>query len=114
MNRRWALALPATREAKSASERERVTTLISFFFFFFPFNSYDRHTISLLASRGSTLANLADLLQVEVPALLLAAGVLDVEADDGLGLLDGILALGGIGLEGSVDRVERGGRGESI
>lgn len=25
MNRRWALALPATREAKSASERERVT-----------------------------------------------------------------------------------------
>ena len=29
MNRRWALALPATREAKSASERERVTTSVS-------------------------------------------------------------------------------------
>lgn len=71
-------------------------------------------TISLAALRGGALANLALLLQIEVPALLLALAVLQVEGDDGLGLLDGILALGGIGLERLVDRVKGGGGGEGI
>lgn len=49
-----------------------------------------------------------------MPCLLLAVLVLEVEGDDGLGLFDGVLALGGVGLEGGVDHVEGGGGGESV
>lgn len=73
-----------------------------------------RLTISLAASRGSALAHLTLVLQVEVPALLLALGVLQVEGDDGLGRVDGVLALALVGLEGLVDGVERGGGGEGV
>lgn len=73
-----------------------------------------RLTISLATGRGSTLAHLALVLQVEVPALLLTLGVLQVEGDDGLGGVDGVLALALVGLEGLVDGVERGGGGEGI
>jgi hypothetical protein len=71
-------------------------------------------TISLLAGRSSTLADLAFLLEVEVPALFLAAGVLQVESNDSLGILDGVLALGFVALEGSVDRVESRGGVETV
>lgn len=71
-------------------------------------------TISLAASGSSTLTNLALVLQVEVPALLLALGVLHVESDDGLGAVDGLLATSLIALEGLLDHVERGGGGVGI
>ena len=71
-------------------------------------------TISLATSGGGTLADLALVLQVEVPAGLLALLVLQIEGNDGLGLVDGVLALGGIGLERLVDRVEGGGGRQGI
>lgn len=71
-------------------------------------------TISLSTLGGDTLANSTLLLEVEVPGLFLAAGVLEVESNDGLGLVDGVLALSGVGLEGRVDHVERGGGGELV
>lgn len=113
MKRRCALALPETREAKSASERLRVTaaSLAS------AFDSKmmgRRLTISLAALRSSALADSAVLLQIQVPALLLAVGILDRERDNGLGLVDGLLARGLVALEGLVDHVERGGGGESV
>jgi hypothetical protein len=71
-------------------------------------------TVSLGTSGGGTLANLAFVLQVEVPAGLLTLLILQVEGDDGLSLVDGVLALGGIGLQRLVDRVEGDGCGEGI
>lgn len=87
------------------------------FHFIFLFSRYPfrrKLTISLSALRGGTLANNTLLLEVEVPGLFLAAGVLEVERNDGLGLVDGVLALSGVGLEGRVDHVERGGGGELV
>lgn len=49
-----------------------------------------------------------------MPGLLLSVCVLEVESDDSVGLLDGVLALGLVGLEGGVDHVKRGGGGESV
>lgn len=49
-----------------------------------------------------------------MPCFLLAVLVLEVEGDDGLSLFDGVLALGGVGLESGVDHVEGGGGGESV
>lgn len=60
------------------------------------------------------MTNLALVLQVEVPALFFAVGILQVEGDDGLGLVDGILALASISLERLLDDVERGGGGVGI
>lgn len=73
-----------------------------------------RLTISLAASRGSTLSNLALVLEVEVPSSLLTTGVLQVEGEDGLSLGEGILAVGFVGLERLVDDVEGSGRGVGI
>lgn len=70
-------------------------------------------TSSLLAAGSSALANGAGLLQVHVPAVLLALCVLDGEAEDGAALLDGVLALG-IVLEGVGDQVESGRRGNGF
>lgn len=78
------------------------------------YTSVSKLTISLAPGRRSTLAHLTLVLQVEVPALLLALGVLQVEGDNGLGRVDGILTLGLVGLEGLVDGVERGGGGEGV
>ena len=71
-------------------------------------------TISLGTLGSGALTNLALVLQVEVPALLLTILVLQVECNDGLGRVNRILLLGLIGLQGLVDRVERGGGGERI
>jgi hypothetical protein len=71
---------------------------------------YFQLTISLAALGGESLANLALLLQVEVPSLFFTLGVLNVEGDDGLGLVEGILAVSVVGLERLVDDVEGGGR----
>lgn len=70
-------------------------------------------TIGFLALRRWALADLAALLQVNVPCLLLRLCVLQVESEDGATLLDGIFALG-IGREGGGDGVESSGRGESV
>lgn len=122
MNSRCAFALPLTREAKSASERERVTIHSSHMVslkpvqptpLIFESEGYKR-TISLSTGGGGTLADDALVLEIEVPALLLAGGVLEVERDDGLGVLDGVFALGFVGLEGGVDHVEGGGGGEGV
>jgi len=66
-------------------------------------------TVSLAAFGGKTLADLALVLEVEVPGCFFAASVLQVEGDDGLGLVEGILAIGLVGLERLVDDVEGGG-----
>ena len=57
------------------------------------------------------LANGALVLEVDVPALGLAGGVLEGEGKDGVALLHGILAVGLAGVEGVVDLVKcrRGG-----
>ena len=73
---------------------------------------WSKLTIGLAASWGSSLANLALVLQVEVPGLLFTTLVLQVEGEDGLGLVDGILAIGITALEGLLDGVESGGGGE--
>lgn len=67
-----------------------------------------KHTGGLLAE---TLGDLALLLEVEVPALGLAGGVLEGEGEDGAALLDGVLAVGVRG-ESLVDLVKGGGGGE--
>lgn len=64
-------------------------------------------TISLSTLGSRTLANRAVVLEVEVPALLLATGVLEVEGNNHLGLADGVLALSLVGLERVADHVER-------
>jgi hypothetical protein len=71
-------------------------------------------TIGLSTRRSSTLADNTLVLEVEVPALFLAAAVLQGEGDDSLGGLDSILALGLIALEAGVDHVEGGGRRETV
>jgi len=71
-------------------------------------------TISLATGGCGTLADLTLVLQVEVPALLLTLGVLQIESNNGLSLVDGILAIGLVGLESLVDHVERGGGREGI
>lgn len=60
---------------------------------------------------SETLANLAGLLEVDVPVLRLASLVLQGKSKDGLALLDGILPLGLVGVERVVDGVKgrRGG-----
>lgn len=67
-----------------------------------------KRTGGLLAE---TLGDLALLLEVEVPALSLAGGVLEGEGEDGTALLDGVLTVGVVGQSG-VDLVKGGGGGE--
>lgn len=71
-------------------------------------------TIRLSTLRSRALADLAVVLEVEVPALLLATGVLEVESNNSLGLADGVLTLSLVGLESRVDHVERGGGRELV
>lgn len=95
MNNRWALALPATREPKSASERERVTN-IGTACQQMSVCSIRRGFPRLLTSRlvSESLANSALVLEVDVPAFGLASAVLEVEGEDGVALLDGVLLVG--------------------
>ncbi len=61
---------------------------------------------------AEALADLALILEVNVPALGLASGVLEVEGEDGVALLDGVLLVCGVA-EGVVDGV-KGGRGGEL
>ena len=70
----------------------------------------DAHTIGLGAKTG---ADLASVLEVNVPALRLAGLVLQGEGVDALGLLNGILAIGFVG-ERLADGVESGRGGELV
>jgi hypothetical protein len=63
---------------------------------------------------ADTLADSAFVLQVDVPALGLAGGVLEGEGEDGVALLHGILAVGLAGVQGLVDLVEGRGGGELV
>lgn len=67
-----------------------------------------QHTIGL---RAQTSADLARLLEVNVPALRLAARILQRKGIHAVALLDGILAVGVAGVESLVDGVkgDRGG-----
>ena len=56
---------------------------------------------------ADTLANSALLLQIDMPALSLALGVLKSEREDGFALLHGILA-GGLVVQGLLNLVEGG------
>jgi hypothetical protein len=49
-----------------------------------------------------------------MPLADLAGRVLDLEAEEGLGLVDGVLAVGVAGAQGFVDDVEGGGGGELV
>ena len=60
------------------------------------------------------LGNSARALEVDGPALGLAGGVLEGEGEDGVALLQGILAVGLAGVEGGVDGVEGRRRGELV
>ena len=63
---------------------------------------------------SKSLADLALVLEVDVPAVGLAGLVLEVEGEDGLSLLDGIRPVGIAGVQGLVDEIE-GSRGrESV
>ena len=120
MKSRWALPLPETRLPKSSSERERVTALV------LAGHSCARNAPSPIRAPGlvsawltcrlvsKSLADLALVLEVDVPAVGLAGLVLEVEGEDGLSLLDGIRPVGVAGVQGLVDEIE-GSRGrESV
>ena len=63
---------------------------------------------------SNTLADLARVLEVDVPAVGLASLVLEGEGEDGLSLLDGIRPVSVAGVQGLVDEIE-GSRGrESV
>lgn len=62
---------------------------------------------------SESLANGALVLEVDVPALNLAGGVLEVEGEDGVALLDGVLLVGLAGESGG-DGVKRRGGGELV
>lgn len=61
---------------------------------------------------GQALLHGARLLEVNVPAVRLAGRVLEGEGEDGVALLDGVLAVG-LAAEGRVDGV-KGGRGGEL
>lgn len=111
MNRRCAFALPATRLAKSASESDSVTI-----------GGMEIRKGSSETCRGKrttglgadTVANLARLLQVDVPALGVASLVLEGKRIDPVALLDSVLAVGIAGVERGVDGLEGLGRGKLV
>lgn len=70
----------------------------------------DECDIGLCAGAGRDLASL---LEVDVPAGLIAARVLECEGVDAVALLDGVLAIGIAGVDGRLDGVE-GGRGGKL
>lgn len=63
---------------------------------------------------AKTLANLALVLEVNVPLVGLAGGVLEDKGKDGVALLDGVLAVGLAAGKGAVDGVEGGGGRELV
>lgn len=69
------------------------------------------HTGSLLRS---ALEDGALLLEVDVPVLRLAGGVLQDKGKDGVALLDGVLTVGIAGVEGRVDGVKGNRGGEFV
>ena len=66
-------------------------------------------TVSLATLGSKTVSDLALVLEVEVPRGFFALVVLQVESDDSLSLLEGILAVALVGLERLVDDVEGDG-----
>lgn len=64
-----------------------------------------RRTIRLCAGASSDLAGF---LEVDVPAGLITARVLECEGVDAVALLDGILAIGIAGVDSRLDGVEGG------
>jgi hypothetical protein len=113
-----AFASPLTSFAKSASLSDRVTIRPCQYFDFISCPRWFVYiyiyiyilTIRLFAIGSSALAGLARLLQINVPALLCAAAVLDCKGKDGATLFDGILSFGVAG-KSRVDGVksDRGG-----
>ena len=71
----------------------------------------EQPTSRLLAQ---ALGNGARVLEIDVPAVGLAGGVLEGEGKDGVALLQGVLAVGLAGVEGGVDRLEGRGGGELV
>lgn len=69
-----------------------------------------RLTVGLVAS---ALANLARVLEVDVPAVGLACRVLQCEGEDGIALLDRGFALALVGRQGRVDGI-KGLRGREL
>ena len=69
-------------------------------------------TICLATLWRGSLSDHTLLLEIEIPALLIALFVCQGECEDRICVLDGIVTFGGIGLQGSVDRVEGNGRSE--
>ncbi len=63
---------------------------------------------------AKTLGDLASLLEVDVPALGLTSSVLQGEGEDGVTLLDGILAVGIGGVQGLVDGIKGSGGRELV
>ena len=63
---------------------------------------------------AQALGNGARVLEVDVPAVGLAGGVLEGEGEDGVALLQGVLAVGLAGVESGVDRLEGLGGGELV
>lgn len=63
---------------------------------------------------AKTLANLALVLEVNVPLVGLAGGVLEDESKDGVALLDGVLAVSVAAGKGAVNGVESGGGRELV
>lgn len=68
------------------------------------------HTIGFSTRRSSAFAHGTVVLEINVPALLLALLVLQCESEDGAGFLDCVFLLGGLVDHALVDEVE-GGRG---
>jgi hypothetical protein len=74
---------------------------------------HERHS-SFLAFGREALANGTRLLEINVPGVGFASGVLEREGEDGAALLDGVFAVGVRGGEGPRDLVEGGGGREGI
>lgn len=72
-----------------------------------------QRTISLAAGGSSALANDTVLLEVEVPGLSLALVVCDGESENGLGLLDSVLAQVLV-LQALSDEVESSGGSDGV
>ena len=70
-----------------------------------------QRTIGLCAGAGS---NLSSLLEINVPAGLVSARVLEGEGIDAVALLDGVLAIGVAGVDSRLDGVESGRGGELV
>jgi hypothetical protein len=73
--------------------------------------SESRHTIGLFAGASR---NLSGLLEVDMPAGLVATRVLEGKGVDTVTLLDGVLAIGVAGVDSLLNGVEGGRGGELV